>query len=153
MAGWIALRRAHQGGVAKLTGHWLDSGRRVPSYVADALDALTRAGLLVLADADPESGGLRRVTVTDTGCARYVELCHIHSPRARAAVRTPRRWARSARDQRGHLLADRGSDEIGVLVAVCGHRMPWSADTSAQPTERSCPTCEALAADRRNLQQ
>ncbi|MGH3777872.1 MAG: hypothetical protein ACRDRR_19420 [Pseudonocardiaceae bacterium] len=152
VAGWIALRRAHQGGVANLAGHWLDSGRPVPGYVADALDWFTRTGLLALADADPESGDLRRVTVTDTGCARYVELCQIHSPRARVAVSTPRRWAHSPRNQRSHLLAKRGPDQIGVLVAVCGHRMPWSAGTSAQPTERSCLTCETLAADRKNLQ-
>ncbi len=101
---------------------------------------LTSAGLLALADADPESCSARRITVTDRGCARYVALRQIHNPRARVAVGTPHRWARSSHDQRSHLLA-----QIGVLVAVCGHRMPWSTRTSAAPTGRQCTTCQALA--------
>lgn len=116
-----------------------------PSYVADALDELTRAGLLALADADPESCGVRRVTVTDPGCARYLALCQVYSPRARGAVSAPRRWAPSPHDQRSYLLTERGPDQIGVLVAVCGHRMPWSMSSCGQPTGRSCPTCEAHA--------
>jgi hypothetical protein len=145
VAVWIALRRAHEGAVANLQGHWLDSGRRVPGYVADALDRLTSTGLLTLGEADPESCGARRVTVTDTGCARYLALCQIHNPRARVAVSTPRCWAHSPRDQRSHLLAQPGPDQIGVLVAVCGHHMLWWVATSAQPTGRPCLTCEALA--------
>ncbi len=144
VAVWIALRRAHQGGVANLAGQWFDSGSPVPGYVADALDRLTSAGQLALADPDPEFCGARRVTVTDTGCARYVTLCQVHNPRGRAAVSTPRRWARSPHDQRSHLLTERGTDQIGVLVGVCGHRMLWSVPTSAQPTGQPCPTCEAL---------
>ena len=142
---WIALRRAHEGGVASLKSQWLDSGRQVPGYVAEALDRLISGGLLVLGEAEPESCGVRRITVTDSGCARYVALCQIHKPRGTASVSTPRRWAHSPHDQRSHLLATRGTDQIGVLIAVCGHRMLWSVDTSAQPTERSCLTCEALA--------
>jgi hypothetical protein len=111
VAVWIALRRAHRGGVANLAGHWLDSGRPVPGYLADALDGLISAELLALApDADPESGGVRRVTVTDAGCVRYLALCQVHNPRGRAAVGTPRRWAVSPYDQRSHLLAERGTE-------------------------------------------
>lgn len=55
-------------------------------------------------------------------------------------------WARSLPDQRGHLLTERGPDQLGVLVAVCGRRLPWSVGTSAQPTGCRCLTCEALAA-------
>ncbi|MGH8968058.1 MAG: hypothetical protein ACRDXB_22415, partial [Actinomycetes bacterium] len=93
VAVWIALRRAHEGEVANLAGQWLDSGRRVPGYLADALDQLTSAGLLALGELDPQACGVRRVTVTDIGSARYVALCQIHNPNRRAAVRTPRRWA------------------------------------------------------------
>ncbi|MGH3871900.1 MAG: hypothetical protein ACRDSR_10375 [Pseudonocardiaceae bacterium] len=141
---WITLRRAHEGGVASLPGCWLDSGRRVPDYVAAALDRLVSAGLLTLDEPDPESCGVRRVTVTDAGCARYVALCRVHRRHARVAVRTPHRWAHSARDQRSHLLAQHGADQIGVLIAVCGRQLPWSSDTGARPTGRACPTCEAL---------
>ncbi|MGH3799642.1 MAG: hypothetical protein ACRDTD_05800 [Pseudonocardiaceae bacterium] len=41
VAGWIALRRAHEGGGANLAGQWLDSGSRVPGYLADPLDRLS----------------------------------------------------------------------------------------------------------------
>jgi hypothetical protein len=81
VAVWIALRRAHQGGVTNLAGQWLDSASPVPRYLADALDRLTSSGQLALADPDPESCGARRVTVTDTGCARYVTLCQVHNSR------------------------------------------------------------------------
>jgi hypothetical protein len=155
LAAWMALRRAHQGGVTTLQDHWFDAGRLVPCYVADALDELTRTGLLVLSEADPEFGGARRVMVTDTGSAHYVALCEIHNPTATVAVSTPRRWAYSPHDQRNHLLTERGTHQIGAQVGVCGHRMAWSVSASAQltsaqpahtqPAERSCLTCEALA--------
>ncbi len=145
LAVWIALRRAHQGGVANLAGQcWLDSGHRVPGYVADALDELTSAGLLVLGEVEPKACGVRRITVTDTGCAHYVALCQIHNPNGRAAVITPHRWAHSPHDQRSHLLTQRGAGQIGTLIGVCGHLMLWSVPTSAHPTERPCPTCQAL---------
>lgn len=90
MAAWIALRRAHQGGVATLQGHWFDSGRLVPGYLAGALDRLTRAGLLVLGEEDPESCGVRRATVTDAGRTHYLALCQIHNPPATVTVSTLR---------------------------------------------------------------
>jgi len=79
VAVWIVLRRAHHSGVTNLAGQWRDCGRPVPGSVADALDRLTSSGQLALAVADPESCGARRVTVTDTGCARYVTLCQVHN--------------------------------------------------------------------------
>ncbi len=88
MAVWIALRRAHQGGVATLQGHWFDSSRLVPGYLANALDRLARAGLLVLGEEDPESCGVRRATVTDAGRTHYITLCQIHNPPATVAVST-----------------------------------------------------------------
>lgn len=78
LAVWIALRRAHRGGVAKVADCYLDHGRPVPSYLNGPLDELTGAGLLALTDADPATGGLRRIAVTDTGHAEYVALCRVH---------------------------------------------------------------------------
>jgi hypothetical protein len=46
---WIALRWVSGGGVAKLGDCWLDSGRRVPNYVAHALTELLVGGLVALA--------------------------------------------------------------------------------------------------------
>jgi hypothetical protein len=68
VAVWIALGRAHQGGVTNLAGQWRDFGSPVPGYVANALDRLTSSGPLALANPDPESCGARPVTVTGTGC-------------------------------------------------------------------------------------
>jgi len=79
VAVWIALRKAHQGGVTNLAGQWRDCGSPVPGYMADALNRLTDSGQLALADPDPEACGARRVTVTDTGYARYVTLCQVHT--------------------------------------------------------------------------
>jgi hypothetical protein len=78
VAVWIALGRAHQGGVTNLAGQWRDFGSPVPGSVADALDRLTSSGQLALAVEDPKSCGARRVTVTDAGRARYVTLCQVH---------------------------------------------------------------------------
>ncbi len=78
MAVWIAWGKAHQSGVTNLAGQWRDCGHPVPGYLADTLDRLTSSGQLALADPDLESCGGRRVTVTDTGCARYVTLCQVH---------------------------------------------------------------------------
>ncbi|MCA1673284.1 MAG: hypothetical protein LC799_14160, partial [Actinobacteria bacterium] len=76
---WIALRRVRRGGVAKVADCYLDHGRPMPSYLAGPLDDLTRAGLLALSDADPATGGLRRIAVTDTGHAQYGALCRVHN--------------------------------------------------------------------------
>jgi hypothetical protein len=145
LAVWIALRKAHEGGVGNLNGQWCDSGRQVPGYVADALDALISTGLLLLGEEEPGYCGALPVTVTDAGSARYVALHQMHNSRARVAVGAPRRWAYSPREQRSHLLAQCDLDQSGGLAGVCGRRMFWSAATSAQPIGRPCPTCEALA--------
>ncbi|MGH3695722.1 MAG: hypothetical protein ACRDRX_17320 [Pseudonocardiaceae bacterium] len=145
VAVWIALRRAHRGGVATLAGAWLDSGCPVPGYVAEAWEELVRGGLLTLGEADLQSCGVRRATVTDAGSAHYVTLRRIHHPHAWVVVGTPRRWAQCPHDLRAHLLAERGPDQIGILVGVCGRVMPWSTPTSTQPTGPRCLTCQALA--------
>jgi hypothetical protein len=121
VAVWIAWRRAHQGSVANLAGYWFDSGRLVPGYVAEALEELTHGGLLALDEENPPSGGVRRITVTDTGSAHYVALCQVHTLHRRPVVSTPRRWAHSPHDQRSHLRVTHNPDQIGVLIGVCRH--------------------------------
>ena len=76
---WIALRRVHKGAVAKVADCYLDHGRPMPSYLTGPLDDLTGAGLLALSDADPATGGLRRIAVTDIGRAQYAALCRVHN--------------------------------------------------------------------------
>lgn len=70
---WIALRRVRQGGVTWLGDQWLDGGREVPDYVADALTELRRQLLVTLADS--EWGGCPRAVLTDAGVARFERLC------------------------------------------------------------------------------
>ena len=70
---WMALRRVSDGGVTQAGACWLDSGHRVPGYIADALTELLGKGLVALADQDPY--GLRRSALTDSGAARYQRLC------------------------------------------------------------------------------
>ncbi|MGH3927864.1 MAG: hypothetical protein ACRDTT_34215 [Pseudonocardiaceae bacterium] len=69
---WLALLRAHEGGVTKLTGHYLNCGRPVACYLADVLDELIDTGFLALAQPSPI--GQQRVCVTHTGQARYAVL-------------------------------------------------------------------------------
>lgn len=68
----LVLRRAHDGGVAKVGDRYLDGGHPTPGYLAGAFDELINAGLLAIADADPY--GFRRVSVTETGRTRYAQL-------------------------------------------------------------------------------
>lgn len=72
---WIALRRVSLGGVTKVDHRWLETGHRVPGYVAGALAALLAGGLVMLLDPNPSAGTLARVVLTSTGAARYERLC------------------------------------------------------------------------------
>lgn len=69
----IALRRIHDGGVAKAAGAYLDHGRPTPGYLADVFDRLTWTGWAIVADGHPPCE-LRRLALTDTGQARYAAL-------------------------------------------------------------------------------
>ncbi len=82
---WIALRRVHDGGVAKVAGVYLHHGRPVPSHLTEVFDRLTWNGLLVVADGDP-IWELRRLSLTDTGQVRYVALAQ---QRQRAPLEAP----------------------------------------------------------------
>jgi hypothetical protein len=66
------LRLACDGGVAKVGDRYLDGGLPTPDYLAGVFDGLINAGLLTLAEQDPS--GMRRVSVTKAGHARYGQL-------------------------------------------------------------------------------
>ncbi|HET9253829.1 MAG TPA: hypothetical protein VFO16_01330 [Pseudonocardiaceae bacterium] len=72
---WRALWRAASGRIAKSNDHYYDYGFPMPSYLTQILDELTDAGLLTLAD---ETSGLRRLSLTETGQARYTQLTAVH---------------------------------------------------------------------------
>jgi hypothetical protein len=66
-----ALRRVSSGRVAKLDDHYFDYSFAMPSYLTQTLDELTDAGLLTLAQ---QTSGLRRLSLTESGQARYAQL-------------------------------------------------------------------------------
>ncbi|MGH4017145.1 MAG: hypothetical protein ACRDSL_25110 [Pseudonocardiaceae bacterium] len=69
---WLALLRAHEGGVTTLGGHFFNHGRPVADYLAVALGELIRTEYLALGRATPS--GQQQVCVTHAGQARYLEL-------------------------------------------------------------------------------
>ncbi|MGH3901947.1 MAG: hypothetical protein ACRDTA_27580 [Pseudonocardiaceae bacterium] len=71
----LALRRALGRGVAKAGEFYLDDGHPMGRYLTGTFTELIDCGLLALADDD--GWGLRRVTVTDAGQARYAQMCGI----------------------------------------------------------------------------
>ncbi|HEU0128115.1 MAG TPA: hypothetical protein VFQ48_05860, partial [Pseudonocardiaceae bacterium] len=71
---WLALRRVHEGGVAKVAGIYLEHGRPVPGDLTEVFDRLTWTGLVAVAEGDPV-WSVRRLSLTDTGHARYAVLC------------------------------------------------------------------------------
>ncbi|MEO7193980.1 MAG: hypothetical protein ABIZ05_04035 [Pseudonocardiaceae bacterium] len=70
---WIALRRVGGGGVTKVGDCWLDSGHRVPGYIAGALPGLLADGSVMLLDTD--LGAVARIARTNAGTDRYEQLC------------------------------------------------------------------------------
>ena len=66
---WLALLRAHEGGVTRQGSSYLNHGRPIA-----ALDALVDADVLVLGPANEY--GQQKVLVTAAAQARYAELCH-----------------------------------------------------------------------------
>ncbi len=71
----LALRRALGRGVARSGEVYLDYGHPMGRYLTGTFTELIDCGLLALADDD--GWGLRRVTVTDAGQARYAHICGI----------------------------------------------------------------------------
>lgn len=68
----LALRRAYGGGITKSGDHYFDHGRPTPSYLAGIFDELAGTGILALAEENP--GGLRRVSLTPAGHRWYEQL-------------------------------------------------------------------------------
>lgn len=69
---WLALHRAHEGGVTRFNDGYLNHGRPVADYLADALDELVRTEHLALGPPGP--AGQQQVCFTHAGQARYAEL-------------------------------------------------------------------------------
>lgn len=80
----LVLQRVHRGEVAKSGDHYSDRGCPMPSYLTEAFGELADDGLLALAEPDP--WGLRRISLTDTGTARYVQFS---APPRPAVLRVP----------------------------------------------------------------
>ncbi len=80
----LVLQRVHRGEVAKSGDHYSDRGCPMPSYLTEAFDELADGGLLALAEQD--LWGPRRISLTDTGTARYVQLS---APPRPAVLRVP----------------------------------------------------------------
>jgi len=76
---WLALRRVHDGGMAKSAGNYYDEGRPTPDYLTLMFDYLIRTQLISVAGGDPV-WGLRRMSLTDLGKTRYAELCNSRDP-------------------------------------------------------------------------
>ncbi|MGH3793739.1 MAG: hypothetical protein ACRDSP_02505 [Pseudonocardiaceae bacterium] len=77
---WFALRRIHSGRVAKYRDRYLDGGHPVGLLTAGSFDVLIDRGLVVVADPSQENC-LGRLSLTDTGAARYCELSTVQAPR------------------------------------------------------------------------
>ena len=82
---WLALRRVQEGGVAKSAGVYFDHGRPAPGDLTEVFDRLTWTGLVTVAEGDP-IWSVRRLSLTDTGHARYAVLCE---QRQRVALPVP----------------------------------------------------------------
>lgn len=71
---WLALLRVHEGGVTRQGGYYLNYGRPIIKYVADALDELVDARILVLGPANEY--GQQKVLATAQAQARYAALSY-----------------------------------------------------------------------------
>lgn len=70
---WLALHGVRGGGVVKSAGVYLDQGRPVPGHLIGVFDRLVWAGFVAVAEGDP-LWAQRRLSLTDTGQARYEAL-------------------------------------------------------------------------------
>jgi hypothetical protein len=72
---FVALRRLHlTSGVVKAGDHYFANTRRMPAFVEEALIVLVAVGHATLGEPEPESAA-QRVTVSESGRARYLQLC------------------------------------------------------------------------------
>lgn len=147
---WIGLRRVHGGGVANVTGCWFDRERRLPSYLTPALDELTDAGLVTLAEDGPQRP-LRRATLTDAGQARYEELLARHGGRPDSTITGDAglRWARDPDDGRLHALAPGDvhlAGSRGYTECLCRHKLAPDVIFEPGPSGKWCLPCVIGAA-------
>ncbi|MGH3932723.1 MAG: hypothetical protein ACRDTF_22425 [Pseudonocardiaceae bacterium] len=70
---WMALRRVDGGGMARAAGAYFDHGRPTPGHLTAVFDQLIWAGQVAVAAGDA-LWELRRMSLTDTGKARYAVL-------------------------------------------------------------------------------
>ena len=84
LAEWFALRRVHDGGVAKSAGIYFEHGCPTPEHLAGVFDRLIWAGLVSVAGGDP-IWQLRGLSLTDAGAIRYAAL----DQRRRESLRVP----------------------------------------------------------------
>lgn len=170
LVAWMAMRRVAGGRVRRLPGgSYVDGGRPVPGYIAEALTAVTAAGLVAEHD-DPQHCA-RVLTLTDSGATRYTQLAEQqrgglsapapefpHSPAGCRSSETPHpctapgsqpdptrtRWARCPDDGRLHAV-DRLDAELapvrGYTEALCGHRLPIDVATEDGPSGALCLPC------------
>lgn len=69
---WLALMRAHEGGVTKLGDIYLKHGERMACYLANAITQLVASRHLALSA--PDATGRQRVCVTHTGQRRFAQI-------------------------------------------------------------------------------
>lgn len=75
---FLALRRVcgrADSHIGKVGDDYVENGRPLLVFLADGLTALIEVGHVTLGEPDTTSCGIRRVTVTASGRARYEELC------------------------------------------------------------------------------
>lgn len=71
---WLALRRVNVGGVARCRDGWLHPAHPLGLLLSEFLEVLLAEGLIEVGDPSPQDD-LSRVRLTDTGRARYTQLC------------------------------------------------------------------------------
>ncbi|MCA1676690.1 MAG: hypothetical protein LC799_32475 [Actinobacteria bacterium] len=82
---WLALRRVNRGGMTRCGTGFVDFGQPLGEFLAEVVGELVEQDLLEVGEVSPRDG-LARVWHTDTGQARYAELCRKqHRPAPRSA--------------------------------------------------------------------
>lgn len=69
---WLALMRAHEGGITKLGDIYLKHGERVACHLTAAITQLVVSRHLALST--PDATGMQRVCVTHAGQRRFAQL-------------------------------------------------------------------------------
>lgn len=149
----LALQRVHRGGVARSADpsgdRYFDRGRPVPSGLTHVFDELADSGLTALAK---DSWGLRRVTLTEVGAARYAQLSAPSHPVSLANSRIPPlgsaqrawkqlRWVRCSDDERLPVLT--AAPGGGRVIAAVSVREAAQAAVSL-PVRSPCAHMHAL---------